>query len=216
MARRRRSDTTVRVARTAAAVANHLAETAENDDPHGIKAWVQQQGGVAGPQGPEGPEGPAGADGAQGPAGADGADGADGAQGPQGPSGNVELGYAEITSNATATNPSPAADIAGLTTTVEVSDRPIEIRVQGYLLTNSVATSGWNLIINEDNTTDYYVDAMKVVGTAGSGKGAHGILRRNPAAGTHTYKVKWSRVVSGDLTLFAAATQPAFIQVVEV
>jgi hypothetical protein len=126
---------------------------------------------------------------------------------------NTELGYAQITSSFTTTS-GTAVDVTGLTTTVTVGARPIRIEVGGQYLQNNTAGDGLLLYIVEDGT----VVAQQEVGF-GSANETYGVAlnaRRNPAAGSHTYKVQLQMVIGGTAKLGAAATAPAYIQVVQV
>lgn len=121
----------------------------------------------------------------------------------------IELGYAEITSNATFTT---VQDIAGLTTTVTVGTRPIMIEFYGVVFA-SVADKYIIGSINEGAT-----QISAGASTPGVTSAFSTLMIRTriaPSAGPHTYKIR-ALCQSGTGTIGAAATQPAYISVVEV
>lgn len=130
--------------------------------------------------------------------------------------GGTELGYAEITSNATVTSGVGAADVAGLSVSVTVASRPIIIKVNGPGLSNdgNGATSGFQ--IKEGATTFGGQTRLETESSASVKFPVAREIRLAPSAGAHTYKVTIISVTAGTTTLYASATDPCFIQVLEV
>lgn len=124
----------------------------------------------------------------------------------------IELGYAEITANAT-TISTTAADIAGLATTVTVRERPIKVIFDCRAVGNDTANGNVLVYIREGATTLALADLISA--PAGLRVAMHREVRLAPTAGSHTYKISWL-VSSGMATLYASTDHPAFIQVVEV
>lgn len=127
-----------------------------------------------------------------------------------------ELGYAQITSNLTSTS-STLADATGLTTTVTTGARPVVVEFHLPNWTNSATNFGIALAILEDGVSIWSTTAQEYTANATNGA-MNARVRRNPAAGSHTYKVQLASYLSSGtqtVTIVAAATAPAFITVVE-
>lgn len=126
--------------------------------------------------------------------------------------GTAELGYAEITSNATSTTTAATyTDVAGLAVTVTVNG-PIKIIFDCSNI-NNTSTGGVAVAIMEGASilTQTFENIASAVGVP-----CHREIRLTPTAGSHTYKIGLARVsAAGTATIFATAT-PAFIQVVRV
>lgn len=127
--------------------------------------------------------------------------------------GGNELGYAAITSSVTNSSGTTIADVAGLTVTVTVGARPIVVKFRGSGLSNSANNGGSAVLIYEGatqltggNTSD---------GTATVVDQANAEVRLAPTVGSHTYKIRIGSVFSGNTTLVASSTLPAYIQVIE-
>src|SRR5215468_10804383 len=113
----------------------------------------------------------------------------------------IELGYAERTSNMTTTSTTPV-DVTGLSVTVDVGARPILVKFDCGAIGSSAATGIGEVAILEDGV---WMCKMGWVGVGtGSLVGVHREIRRNPSAGTHTYKVQFdvTGFGSGTLTLY--------------
>lgn len=123
----------------------------------------------------------------------------------------VELGYAAITANVTQTG-AGNVDVPGLSVTVTVGSRPIIVQVGASGLANSSASGVGGLQIKESTTV---LASMSVILTALTFPVFRSV-RLAPSAGSHTYKVNLSQLVTGNATLSAASTDPAFIQVIEI
>jgi hypothetical protein len=127
-------------------------------------------------------------------------------------SSGAELGYAEITTPQSTTTTGTYIDIAGLSVTVTVGSRPIVVRAFTPNLGHSAVTA-FNGYIREGSTDLVFGQR------AGRGAGEQGefnISRRlAPSAGSHTYKVSMLMVGAGTMSFAAAATAPAYIQVLE-
>ena len=185
---RRRSPAAVISARLARGVAR-LTERVETLEDEG----------VAGAPGPEGPEGP---------------------EGPQGPSGNVELGYAETTAAASTSTTlfanitDDTGDVAGLTTTVTVGSRPIEIEFWAQRVHNNTGTAATIIAIMEGNTI---IGLARYDQHATASEGIPFTIKRRiaPSAGTHTYKIAMAVIGASTATIVASADGPAFISVTE-
>lgn len=133
--------------------------------------------------------------------------------GPQGPAGNTELGYAQITSDATQTG-FGGFDVPGLSVTVTVAARPIKVIFDAQVVNNSASNGVGTVDIYEGSTKLANVTVSNISVAALNAPGAHREYRAAPSAGSHTYKIKLSSLV-GNTTIKAAADSPAFIQVVE-
>lgn len=123
----------------------------------------------------------------------------------------VELGYAEITADVTQTG-SGNQDVAGLSVTVNVGSRPIIVQIGAKSLANSSASGVGVLSIKEGATTLATISAVLSTLTLPIFRSR----RLAPSAGSHTYKVNLAQLVTGNSTLGAASTDPAFIHVIEV
>jgi hypothetical protein len=126
-------------------------------------------------------------------------------------SGNAELGYAEITSTYTQTG-AGNSDVTGLSTTVTVGARPIVIRVFCGQCSNSNASGLMSLAIKESTT----VLAFAMYGTGTVTVPLTAMVRLAPSAGSHTYKANLIQTVTGNSVMSPSATNPAFIQVLQV
>lgn len=126
-----------------------------------------------------------------------------------------ELGHAEITSNATRASTTPA-DVAGLSTTVTVGSRPIEVVFSCGAVSNGNATAGVAVKILEGSTVKG--GAVTFVADAGVAMPLNRRIRLSPAAGSYTYKIQLAAFVAGTATISAdtgATYGPASISVVE-
>lgn len=128
-----------------------------------------------------------------------------------GPTG-VELGYAEITSDFTQTGAGGPTDVTGLSVTVEVGARPIKVIFDCDSFYSSSASGITTVSIREGSTTL----AGRTTSLTADLAGGHREVRLNPSAGSHTYKISVTQVITGNGKISATATSPAFIQVVEV
>lgn len=128
-------------------------------------------------------------------------------------SGGAELGYAEITANATSVTTIPTyTDVAGLAITVTVGVRPIEIVFDCANVSNASTGAGAIAIMEGSNIL---AGAFHNLG-AGVGVPLRRKIRLAPSAGSHTYKIGLGRfAAAGTTSLFAQATNPASIQAVE-
>lgn len=123
----------------------------------------------------------------------------------------VELGYAAVTANVTRTG-AGTDDVAGLSVTVTVGFRPIIVRVNALSINNSSASGVGNIQIKEGATVLAGVNATLTTDYIPVSREA----RLAPSAGSHTYKITLGQLVTGNTVLTASATDPAFIQVIEV
>jgi hypothetical protein len=128
-------------------------------------------------------------------------------------SGGAELGYAAITASVTNTGGTAAADVSGLSITVTVGTRPIIVKFRGAGLSNSAAHGGSFVTINEGGTVLGQGNASDPIATVVDQANAE--ARLTPSAGSHTYKVRIGSVFSGNTTVIAAPTFPAYIQAIE-
>lgn len=125
-----------------------------------------------------------------------------------------ELGYASITSDFTGTATS-LTDIPGLSVTVTVAARPIIVKFQADFASSNAGFLG-GVYLAEDGTD------IGVLAGAGALAPTHGERRRAPAAGSHTYKLRYNQGSAGTFTIKAGAGNsggvngPAFIQVIEI
>ena len=127
------------------------------------------------------------------------------------PAPGIELGYAQITSDAVQTgagNNSPA----GLQTTVTVGQRPIIVELTANQVYQSSASGISTIAIQQDGVT---VAAMSITLT-NTRFPLNRRVRLAPAAGDYTYSVNILQAITGNTTIYAAATDPAAIHVVEV
>lgn len=140
----------------------------------------------------------------------------DGASWTRVPFGGVELGYAEITSAyQQSTTGTTFVDVPGLSTTVTTGTRPIMVRFEAYCVgANAISSVQVNLIEDGTIITNMLVTANTA--TVGFYPGIK-TRRRAPAPGSHTYKVRLASATAGvKSTIFADATSPSYIQVVEI
>lgn len=124
-----------------------------------------------------------------------------------------ELGYAEITSNVVQTG-AGSQDVAGLSITVEVGDRPIRLEFGCGALSNSLAAGLTSISLMEGAVV--LASANAGLAAAGTNYTITRAVRLNPSPGTHTYKINLAQVTSGNCTLGASATTPAYITAIEV
>lgn len=105
-----------------------------------------------------------------------------------------------------------AVDLTGLTTTVVVPSGR-RVRITGYVAQagSTVSTDAINLIVLEDGVQ--ITSATIAATTAGT---LTAIAVRLPAAGSRTYKLQMSRTGTGDVTMTATASAPAFILVEDI
>lgn len=131
--------------------------------------------------------------------------------------GGIELGSASITSSVTSTS-TTYADIAGLSVTVTVAARPIEITFSASAMDNNASAGGVSVAILEDGSIIGATGSF--IASASAQVPGNRILRRAPSAGSHTYKCQLKRVFAfGTATLYAdnyVALGPATLSVKEV
>lgn len=130
--------------------------------------------------------------------------------------GGIELGYAEITADATRASTTPA-DVAGLSTTVTVAARPIIVTFGAGAVTNGSASGGAIAYLLEDGSK--IGSAFTFDTAAATVFPVHRQVRRSPAAGSHTYKIQLATFVTGTATIKAdsgATYGPASIGVYQV
>lgn len=123
-----------------------------------------------------------------------------------------ELGSAQVTSNVTTTSTS-AVDLTGATVTVTTGTRPVVVSFYG-MVSHSVASKQFQLNLVQDGSSIQQANAFSV--TAGGFVPIHIMVRVNPAAGSHTFKVQWQVVDAGTGTVAGGGTFPAQLEVVEV
>jgi hypothetical protein len=127
-----------------------------------------------------------------------------------------ELEHAEITSNFSTTS-TTLVDVTGLTVTVDVGTRPVIIWFSCGYANTTAAVSGYEISILEDGVG---IGNAKAVGNAiAEGYAVTRMIRRAPAAGSHTYKIQARTVAAGTLSIAAdtgASYGPASISVWEV
>lgn len=125
-----------------------------------------------------------------------------------------ELGYAEITSNATSTdNFGAETDVSGLTVTVTVGSRPIIVCFWGIVFNT---TAGDRAIVYIKEGTTNLVSSSPISSAASQENTLYLKRRLAPSAGSHTYKVMLSRLSAGTATIGSPAGARAHIQVIEV
>lgn len=128
-----------------------------------------------------------------------------------------ELGYAEITSNPTATTSTTLADIPGLSVSVEKGSRPIMVRFGAGYVNQLTASAGWEFAILEGSTP--VAKIVRSVNAVAEGQDIFREVRRSEDPGSYTYKIQWKTVGAGTLSMGAdtgSSYGPAYIQVVEV
>ena len=128
--------------------------------------------------------------------------------------GGRELGYASITSTFTQTG-AGNSDVTGLSVTVTVGTRPINVIFSCASVSNNNASGIAYLKIMEGAT----LLGNAVISLSAVGQALHRTVRLSPSAGSHTYKVNLQQVVTGNTSLFADSGTtygPASIQVIEV
>lgn len=124
---------------------------------------------------------------------------------------NVELGYAEITSNFTQTG-AGSSDVTGLSVTVNVGARPILVILGASAFYNSSASGVGGLTIKEGSTSLGALTASLTTLVLPVFRQ----VRLNPSAGSHTYKVVISQLITGNTILTGSATDPASLHVIEI
>lgn len=112
----------------------------------------------------------------------------------------TELGYAEITADATTASTS-YGDVSGLTTTVTVGTRPIIVIFDCSYVANTIALGGVAVRILEDGVAIGVVSQL--INLPGALLPFHRELRRAPAAGSHTYKAQVKAAFGGTVTIKA-------------
>lgn len=131
-----------------------------------------------------------------------------------------ELEYAEITSNharvvGSGDGAGNGADITGLSVTVTVGTRPIEIEFWAGAVSHSAANASLAVRLFEGSTMLSLGSLDGSLNTANKGVPCSVKRRLAPSAGSHTYKaVLWVNTV-GTATVTAGTIVPAFIRVVE-
>ena len=124
---------------------------------------------------------------------------------------NVELGYAEITANDTQTG-AGNKDVSGLSVTITVAARPILILAGASSLSNSSASGISQFRIMESST----VLATYTISQTTLAVVPMRTVRLAPSAGSHTYKINILQFVTGNTVLGAGATDPTFIQAIQI
>ena len=124
---------------------------------------------------------------------------------------NVELGYASITSAFTTTS-SSLVDVTGLSVTVTVGARPIEIDF-GCQYVKQSATGMISAVTIMEGSTQLQGENLYGNLVNGEMNGSMRV-RLNPSAGSHTYKVQAATSFgSGTTTIQASSTGPAELHV---
>lgn len=124
--------------------------------------------------------------------------------------GGVELsgGYAEITSNFQRTG-TGESDVTGLTITVSADgSTPIILEFNASAFYNSSASGIATVSIKESTTVLAAATASLTADLVPISRKA----RITPSAGSHTYKVTLSQVITGNSLIAAAATSTAFLR----
>lgn len=124
-----------------------------------------------------------------------------------------ELGYAQITTNATQTS-TTATDVPGLSVTVTTGSRPIMVIFDAVNCNNDTSGGAWIASIAEDGTV--IASASGTSAAAAQSLPAHREVRRSPTPGSHTYKIQLSRFGGVTAAIAATAANPAYIQVREI
>lgn len=123
----------------------------------------------------------------------------------------IELGYAETTAALGQTG-AGSTDVPGLTLSVTIGSRPVVVRVGASGIYNSSASGITQLKIMEGATTlAACTSSLTTVVMP-----AYRDVRLTPTAGAHTYKVQLTQLITGNSQMSAGATDPAYIQVLEV
>lgn len=125
---------------------------------------------------------------------------------------NVELGYAQRTTNFTQSGVGNS-DVTGLSTTVTVGARPIIVEFGCESVHNSGSSGLSRIQIQEGSTVLAIAWAQ---GAASELRTISRKVRLSPSAGSHTYKINLAQLVSDNSVITAQSTSPAFIQVIEV
>ncbi len=135
-------------------------------------------------------------------------------------SGGNEIGYADMASSFTKTTAGAGAeDVPGLTFTITPGVRPINLEFWCPQVTNDVASALDTIIITDGaNTTVSGQGSFKFTADTAKAEKYTVKARVTPPAGVPiTYKVRLNTATGGTKpTIFAAATQKAFLQAVEV
>lgn len=129
----------------------------------------------------------------------------------------TELGYAELTANFGPTTgvANTIYTVTGLSITVVTGLRPVIIEAYIPSMFNAGATADTTTQIWEDGSV-VQADAITGSATANKSVPGHAVVRRNPAAGSHTYDVRVKSNITGAITVTAGVGFPAWIQVREV
>lgn len=126
------------------------------------------------------------------------------------------LGYAEVVANQGSIT--TEADLTGLVATVTVPAGR-RLRITGYVGSWASTAAGDRVIlaIKEGATQLNRVITAEGETTVGN-QSAGGVIQHvvSPSAGTHTYKLTAAQADAGTITMFASATQPAFILVEDI
>jgi hypothetical protein len=133
------------------------------------------------------------------------------------PRGQLENGYAQVTTDQTGIGTSET-DLTGLTVTVTVeAGRRIKITGQARLRNGEASPNGGILYIDEGGTNLNFATCT-LNSTSASGVSASPIAMAilEPSAGSHTYKLQASFVAGSSNLMDVGATQPAFILVEDI
>lgn len=125
--------------------------------------------------------------------------------------GGVELGYAKITSTFTQTGVG-SGDVTGLSISVTVGTRPIIVEFGCDGLVNSSASGIAQVNIQEGAT----ILSGATVSLTTVGQVICRRVRLTPSAGSHTYKIALGQVTAGNSQIVCSATDPAYIQAIEI
>lgn len=130
--------------------------------------------------------------------------------------GSSELGYTQFTSN-TPASPfvnTTALTAIGLSTTVTVGSRPIEIEFWANAQNVTTNAINGNVAIFEDGTQVANVQIILPASDQFGGVPVTVKARRNPAAGSHTYDIRASTGnAANTYTFIGAANAPGFVRV---
>jgi len=114
--------------------------------------------------------------------------------------------YAEVTANQTGIT--TQVDLTGLSVTITtVAGQRIRITAEIYGVGNTVATDATYLWLMEGATQ--LNGNGKILGSDTPNMTISAVV--TPSAGSHTYKLQMSRAGTGTVTMYAAATSPAYI-----